>query len=225
MLRSALKKMIPQAFLASLRNFRILSVGYGQYRSIRDWDSVDSAGNPIPWYTYPATEYITQLDLSDKAVFEYGSGNSTRFWAERCKQLVSVEDNPVWFDKVKGDFPSHVDYQLHENQQKYVESINSFPEMFDVIIIDGSHRFECAREGLKKLSDTGFVILDNADWKDRTSALLRDADLIEVDMAGFGPINDYTWTTSFYFRRSVSLSPAHQRQPVHGVGSVKHTET
>lgn len=60
-----------------LRNFRSLASGYGQWVSIRDWHAVDGAGQPVPWYTYPATEYLSHLDLSVLSVFEYGSGNST----------------------------------------------------------------------------------------------------------------------------------------------------
>ena len=48
--------------------------------------------------------------------------------------------------------------------------------------------------------------------------------IIEVDMSGFGPINRYTWTTSFYFRRKVDLMPAFDRQPVPGIGSMKRIE-
>ena len=29
----------------------------------------DRDGNPIPWYTYPAIEYISQFDYSEKEIF------------------------------------------------------------------------------------------------------------------------------------------------------------
>jgi len=48
---------------------------------------------------------------------------------------------------------------------------------------------------------------------------LRQSNLIEVDMAGFGPINDYTSTTSFYFHRQFAAPPRADRQPVPGIGS------
>jgi hypothetical protein len=95
---------------------------------------------------------------------------------------------------------------------------------FDVIIIDGSHRYECALHARSKLAGDGLIILDNSDWKQKTAQLLRESDLIEVDMAGFGPINRYTWTTSIFFRRAVNLVPANDRQPVHGIGSVNRRD-
>ena len=94
MIKKIVKMLIPRgaiAMLATLRNYRILSIEFGQYKTMYRWDCVDRFNRPIPWYTYPAIEYIKQLDFSDKTVFEYGSGNSTLFWAQRCKKLVSVE--------------------------------------------------------------------------------------------------------------------------------------
>jgi hypothetical protein len=192
---------------------------------MRRRECVDQNGVPIPWYSYPAIEYIKQLDFSNKIIFEYGSGNSTSFWAGRSKKIVSVEDNKEWYDKIGDRLPGNVEYYLLESGGDYISLINKYTYEFDVIIIDGSHRYECAVEAISKLRDDGFIILDNSDWMEKTSKFLRDSDLIEVDMSGFGPINDYTWTTSFYFRRNVKLKPANDRQPLHGIGSVKHSET
>src|SRR5688572_10403591 len=51
------------------------------------------SGQPIPWYTYPAIEFIRQLDFSQSTVFEYGSGNSTMFWAASAARVISVEED------------------------------------------------------------------------------------------------------------------------------------
>jgi hypothetical protein len=228
-MKALLKKfvywLLPREMTSSLWNYRILSGGLGQYRSMKRWECLDANLEPIPWYTYPAIEYLKQLDFSQKSVFEFGSGNSSRFWAKRCKRLVAVEDDQEWHAKMKGQFPPNVDYRFYPEAEAYIDSINGFAEKFDVIVIDGSHRYECAVQALGKLSEEGFIILDNSDWKEKTSQLLREADLIEVDMAGFGPINPYTWTTSFYFSRKVKLSPAQGRQPLPGPGSLDHRES
>lgn len=217
-------KFIPREFLATARNYKHLSVRFGQFKTMRQMESVDREGNPIPWYAYPAVEYTKQLDFADKTIFEFGSGNSSIFWSQRCKKLVSVENDREWYRKVKARLPDNVEYHFLPGKDEYISSIAHCPYEFDVIIIDGSYRPECAAQALTRLKADGFIILDNSDWWPKTSELLRKADLIEVDMSGFGPINDYTTTTSFYFRRNVSLKPAHDRQPIHGVGSVPHTE-
>jgi hypothetical protein len=135
--------------------------------------------------------------------------------------LVSIEDNQDWFEKIKDRLPDNVRYNLITDKAEYAKAIARYQNLFDVIIIDGSHRYECASHALTRLRDDGLIILDNSDRMDRTSELLRAADLIEADMSGFGPINGYTWTTSFYFRRSVILKSAHSRQPLSGTGALE----
>lgn len=206
----------------SFRSYEILSVQYGQYKTMNKETSVDRDNEPIPWFTYPAIEYLKQLDLSEKSVFEYGSGNSTLFWAKRCKNLVSIEDDQDWYNKIKDKLPEKVTYKLCPEQLSYSCSINEFPETFNVIIIDGNHRHQCALEAIKKLDDDGFIILDNSDWAENISRKLRDSrNLIEVDMTGFGPIGPFTRTTSFFFSRNVKLRALEDKQPAHGIGSVK----
>ena len=72
------------------------------------------------------------------------------------------------------------------------------------------------------LSDSGMVILDNSDWYSNTSKYLRDSlNLLQVDFHGFGPINDYTWTTSIFFKRNIKLNPIGNIQPHFSVCSIE----
>lgn len=52
-------------------------------RTIDEKVCVDRDGNPLPWYTYPAIEYLSQFDYGEKTIFEFGCGYSSLFWAER----------------------------------------------------------------------------------------------------------------------------------------------
>ena len=44
-----------------------------------------------------------QFEYEDKNVFEWGSGNSSFFWAKRAKSVISIEDDAKWFEKVKSE--------------------------------------------------------------------------------------------------------------------------
>ena len=43
------------------------------------------------WYTYPLLEFFENLDFSRDSVFEYGSGSSSVYWANKAKYVQSVE--------------------------------------------------------------------------------------------------------------------------------------
>jgi protein-L-isoaspartate O-methyltransferase len=212
---------LPYPVLTTLQVAKILSQEYGHFRSAKTWSCVDKEGKPIPWYTYPALEYIKQFDLRDKSVFEFGSGNSTLFWADRVREVVSVEDDPKWYEKTRVRLNGNATLTLALDETSYVQHIGMQGKRFDIIVVDGSYRSRCAAEAVEWLEAGGMIILDNADWYVEAARRLRMADLIEVDMTGFGPINSYTFTTSFFLHRAFNFLPRHVHQPVHGIGSLK----
>lgn len=216
-----------RAVKKELKNFKTLAKSYGQYRTIKSCDSVDSDGNPIPWYTYPTIEYLNNIDFSSKSIFEYGSGNSSLFWGKRAKLVISVEHNREWHEKLKNKISARNQLLLREDKEKYVKSILEQNRKFDIVIIDGENRVECSKvidSSLNKESNEGYmIILDNADWFTNTSKYLREKlNLIEVDFHGFGPINSYTWTTSIFLSRNFSFKSVGDIQPVFSKAGLKH---
>lgn len=67
----------------------------GWWASLEREQACDLSG-PCPWFTYAATRYLSRIVRSSYRVFEYGSGNSSRWWADRVENVVSVEHDPVW---------------------------------------------------------------------------------------------------------------------------------
>jgi hypothetical protein len=213
----------PAILKKQLVNFRILAESYGQYKTIRQMECLGSDGSKIPWYTYPAIEYLNGIDFSEKIIFEYGSGNSSAYWAKKARSIFSVEHDKEWYSKIKNELADNQVVTLCETEEMYLNSIQNFPNKVDVIIIDGKHREKCAKQVREHLSETGIVILDNADWYKATSKYFREElDLIEVDFHGFGPINSYTWTTSIFFTRSARLKPINNVQPHYSIAAKKN---
>lgn len=221
MFKKTARWLIPEHFRKLLMNFKTLSKDYGQWESIKRNMCIDAQKNPIPWYTYPAIEYLKQLDISDKNVFEFGSGNSSLFWAVKGKEVISVEHNNEWCEIVSKNKLSNQQIVLFEKKQDYISYIVKLNRKFDIIIIDGKYRLECATNAIKCFKEGGMIILDNSDWFPETSEFLRSHDLIEVDFSGFGPINNYTWTTSLYFDRSFRFGTLLHIQPYPPIGGVK----
>ncbi len=63
--------------------------------------------------------------------------------------------------------------------------------------------------------------MDNTDWYPNTGRDLRAAGFWQVDFSGFGPVNDFTWTTSVFLgpgRRLQDQFPA--ARPVGGIVQV-----
>jgi hypothetical protein len=191
----------------------ILNQRYGHWLSVKTGESVNSHGQPVPWYSYPAVEYLSQLDFSDKLVFEWGAGNSSKFWARLGKAVTSVEDDLTWYNEVAALRSENQSIMFITDQEAYIKAIARSGQRYDVISIDGSYRYECARIASDFLADGGLIILDNADWLPKTARLLREAGLLQVDMHGYAPIAKYTLTTSLFFHRQFKFASREGRQP------------
>jgi hypothetical protein len=202
---------------------RSLLFDYAHLASVRTRTCVDSSGGPIPWYTYPAIEYLKQLDFRDRTVFEFGSGSSTLFWAALARRVVSVEDDAEWYRQMAPRVPGNCQLILETDLGEYARAIMRTGERYDVIVVDGAARgktrIKCSRTALDHLRDGGMIILDNSDWLPESARLLREAGLIQVDMTGFVPISSATGTTSFFLHRAFAFSPRGPRQPMPGPGA------
>jgi hypothetical protein len=186
-----------QQLRSILRSALIVERDYGHVRSLLRQESVDRDDEPIPWYTYAAIAWLKNLDFSGVEVFEFGSGNSTTFWASRARTVASVEDDAEWHARVSRGLPSNASCTLIPGEDEYVAACSS---PCDVVNIDGSYRLACARASVARVRPGGMMVLDNSDWFPNTATFLRDAGLTQVDFIGMGPINPYAWATSVFLR-------------------------
>jgi hypothetical protein len=211
-----LKKLWPPRVPWRFKTAYEVTVGiesrYGRYRTAATGRCVDRDGNPIPWITYPAIEYLSQLDFRQQLIFEFGSGYSTLYWARRARRVVAVEHDSSWIGKL-GPLPPNAECLLQPDPAAYPDTLLSLDEPADVIVIDGIERQRCAERAMSRLNKGGLVILDNADWHLDTARYLREQGLIEVDMHGFVPINGNTSTTALFFARDFDRQPLDGHQP------------
>lgn len=196
-------------------------------RSMDENVCADKDGNPLPWYTYPAIEYLSQFDYSHKTIFEFGCGYSSLFWAKRAKQVTSVEDNEQWFQKWNSDDGfKDVNLLFYPEGADYYQAILKENAKYDVIVIDGKCRARCAECAVKALQKGGIIILDDSDRVNTSQEYveaiqtLKKANLLQVDFYGFCPLNNYTKTTSLFLSRDFDFATLEKVQPVNGIGNL-----
>lgn len=61
----------------------------------------------VPWVTFAAIKFLDQKLTKDMRVFEYGSGGSSIFFAERVKEVISIEHDKSWSQKVLEKIQTH----------------------------------------------------------------------------------------------------------------------
>ncbi len=85
----------------------LLEVGW--FESFKSLKSIDKDRKPIPWFSYPFIDFLTPRLSKEITVFEFGSGNSTLFFAERVKKVISIEHNKDWYQIVNKTKPDNVE--------------------------------------------------------------------------------------------------------------------
>lgn len=126
---------------------------------------VDSNGFPLPWLTYPFIQFLESRLHKDMNIFEYGSGNSTLYYASKVNQVTSVEHNQEWYNLLKDKMPNNVSllYKELDQIESYSKTINETNKKYHIVIIDGRQRVNCTKYIIDALSKNGVIIFDNSE--------------------------------------------------------------
>ena len=134
-----------------------------------------------PSLTPQSVKQIEGLLAPDSVGAEWGSGNTTRWFARRTRHLTSFETTPPYYEQVaaslRAEGVTNVDYRLiaHDFEGEDDEQEmhrNAFvraayelgDETLDYALVDSAPR-GCLCAGLvPKLKRGGLLILDNANW-------------------------------------------------------------
>lgn len=143
-------------------------------------------GLVFPWLTHPALNEICTWELKDKKVLEYGAGLSTLWWADKCKEVYSIEANEEWYIKINANKPSNVGISYrpcNEGDQTKINFYTSIPSDYipDIVVVDGILRYECILKALT-LRRPLTLIVDN--WQQDYIFICPAAEEALKDFAG-----------------------------------------
>lgn len=194
----------------------LLSYGHKGYLNSIGWftafdqkQAVDGEGNALPWVTYSFIDFIRDRINKTQHIFEYGSGSSTIFYAERAGKVTSVEHDQGWFDKVKGTSPANAEmiFCALQRDGEYARKAALLDQKFDIIIVDGRDRVNCCKYSLAALSPDGVIVLDDSEREvyEPARALLKDKGFKEIRFSGISPGLFYEKATSVFYKENNCL--------------------
>ncbi len=222
-----LKRILPDSVGNFIRSVGTAVIGpvrfaycSGYWRSAFKRAAVSKNGQALPWYTYPAIDFLKYRDYQDKLVLEFGGGQSTLWWADRAKQVVTLEGDKQWHDEIKQGMPSNVSLyhvsmddknaNVSEVKARLKQQKNS---AYDVIVIDGLYRFEMIEIALSYLNEGGIIVCDNAEGYGFYDGF-KDSGLSRVDFFGNAPGTVLPHCTSLCFSGATFVMDAHYPIPV-----------
>jgi protein O-GlcNAc transferase len=116
----------------------------------------------MPWMSSTEVSLLKEY-ITNKNVFEYGSGSSTIWLSHHAKNVISVEHDNTWFDTVKNKISALKDCKntrvMHiaasepwyedgtENEfADYIQApLICKNELYDIFLVDGRARVDCCK--------------------------------------------------------------------------------
>ena len=137
----------------------------GWFVSYKQKEAVDKNKRPIPWCTYAFIKFLEPRLNKNMNVFEFGCGNSTRWYAQLAGKVSAVEHDEEWFDKIKNSLPENagVTFSSLGDGEYYEKAATKSKELYDLIVVDGRKRNQSVRHSIDWLSKDGVLILDNSE--------------------------------------------------------------
>jgi SAM-dependent methyltransferase len=136
-----------------------------------------------PWIAQGAVRFCEASLTREMAGFEWGSGRSTAWFAQRLGSLTSIEHEPGWFkivqEKLKSRGIRNVTYRhvplnhpphepnrpIYDPVPDYVAAVENFRDCtLDFAVVDGHYRQACILAAIRKLKPGGLLLVDNTDW-------------------------------------------------------------
>lgn len=210
-----LRRLLPRQLSSPLRSVVtavLTPIHYsyrtGHFRSSLKMAAVTRHGDPLPWYTYPAIDFLKDRSYTGKSVLEFGGGQSTLWWAAHASSVVTFEADRAWHDRIKIGMPSNVDLNLvpRENGKQDALHVSTMLatkpiQQFDVVIIDGLTRGDLFDIACNYVAPNGIIICDNAEGYGFYEGF-RNRGFSRVDFYGNAPGILLPHCTSIYFPAS-----------------------
>ena len=206
-----IKRILPRAIWQPAKALAIglvtpirFSRNTGHWKSSLRMLACSANGTPIPWYTYPAIDFLSNRNFKGKRVLEFGGGQSTLWWSARAQSVLTIEEDADWYERLRPQIGSNVTLH-HVSVDRTARTIKPIKDvidaspmrLFDVIVVDGLLRRELTALAFSYLAPCGALLLDDSQVYgfDET----KDRDCRRIDFFGFAPAVPSRRCTSLVF--------------------------
>ena len=177
----------------------------GYLKSLKKGIPIDKDGNPTLWMNYSIIEFLDNRLGDYIKVFEWGSGYSTIFIADRVKEITTIENSLEWYNNLQHIFKDRSNIKLYHVPYGpgYIDKIDDVGDRnkYEIIIVDGFLRVDCAKKAIDYLSDNGVLIIDDSSREryEDIFTFYKKKGFREITFSGLKPSNiQLNYTTIFY---------------------------
>ncbi len=129
-------------------------------------DGLSPIINEKPWIVFEAYRFLDQHIMKDMSVYEFGTGGSTLFFANRVREIISAEHDINWANKLKDalTLKGYNNWKINiVEPQSTPKALNKDPSSLNSYLSnDGAYRgqsFSCFAKSIDMYPDGYFSII------------------------------------------------------------------
>jgi predicted O-methyltransferase YrrM len=200
--------------------------GRGQLLPVSAWPQLVSSAMmrvshkqpESPWLAPSAVAFLDETIQPTWNVFEFGSGASTAWFAQRVNMIESVENDAEWHhqveERLQREGVCNCKLTWFESSEAFPEYLETLPDAsLDLAIVDGheawpGHRLECLKVARTKVKPGGLMVLDDSDRPEYRTADDLLPGWTAHRFVGVKPFPLATIETSIFVRPIADVDPS-----------------
>jgi hypothetical protein len=198
-----------RAYNSLIRNPNSYLHKTGWIQSLEKRKPIDNHGSLIPWMNFPTIKFLEERLTQDLNLFEFGSGYSTYFYANRVRTVTSVEYDEKWLHIIESQVPDNVKliFQEKDRDGDYCRTIGATGDHYDVVLVDGRDRVHCVKQSISALSAKGVILLDDSHRDKYQEAInyAKEMGFKILNLEGLKAAEAELYRTSIFYREGNCL--------------------
>jgi hypothetical protein len=171
-----------------------------------------------PMLSLPFLDWFESYDFSSFNFIEFGSGNSTKYFAEKVKSMISFETNLDFFNSFNSQLPENLTYKFLNNHDLEDGKFNLNIDEKTIVLVDCAANRLSTTKNVFKFGFPNILILDNSELYRNTCKFINEQGYMEIPFWGLRFLESEEACTSVFIKNTFSM--IEKNYNYYSVGSV-----
>ena len=153
-----------------------------------------------PALSIPFLDWLNTYDFSDYKMIEFGSGDSTNYFADRFLSVTSFETNEEWYNHLSKKIKNNVDYRLLSQKNAISGNYDISIDEKTVVIVDIAGDRTYFMKSFFNKNQPYMLFFDNAEWYPDTCQYIQNLGYSEIPFWGIRFDEHYDKKTSVFIK-------------------------
>jgi|LakMenE01Jun11ns_1017448.scaffolds.fasta_scaffold9647611_2 hypothetical protein len=158
-----------------------------------------------PVLSLPFLDWFESYDFSEFNFIEFGSGNSTNYFAEKVKNVISFENDLYYFNSIKPNLLDNVDYRFIESDELITKDLNIVIDEKTIVFVDCAANRFLTTKNIFKLGLPNIFILDNSERYKNTCKYIYSKGYAEIPFWGIRLEEPEEACTSVFIKNTFNM--------------------